>query len=129
MKDTKAISALFVVSAIYDGALGIGFLFAPGRLFELVKVTPPNHAGYVQFSAALLIVFAIMFLAIAKDPKGNKGLILYGILLKLSYCGVVFYYWFTSGIPHVWKPFAVVDLVFLAAFVMACSLLSKQEAG
>ena len=113
------VSALFVTAALYDGLLGLAFLIAPGAVFNTFAVTPPNHFGYVQFPAALLLVFALMFAAVAKDPVRNRGLIPYGMLLKLAYCGVTFAYWFTGGIPVMWKPFAVADLVFLAFFAWA----------
>lgn len=126
MKSFPAIRALFVVSALYDGLLGIVFLFATGCVFQRFGVTPPNHPGYVQFSAALLIVFAIMFAAIAMDPQGNRNLIPYGMLLKVSYCGVVGFHWFTTGLPSMWKPFCVFDLIFLALFVWAWNALRAQ---
>ena len=61
MRTKRAIPVLFIVAAIYDGLLGAVFLFGSGVLFQWFGVTPPNHAGYVQFPAALLIVFAVMF--------------------------------------------------------------------
>ena len=117
MKTKPLITALFVVAALYDGLLGVVFLLAPEYLFTVFNVTPANHPGYIQFPAALLIVFALMFAAIAVDPVRNRNLIAYGILLKVSYSGIVFYYWATSGIPAMWKPFAVFDLLFMLAFV------------
>lgn len=122
----RAIPILFRVAALYDGILGIAFLVAAPALFEWVGVTPPNHFGYVHFPAALLIVFALMFLSIARAPVVNRGLIQYGILLKVSYCAVAFYHWFTAGIPFIWKPFAIADLVFLVLFVFAQSALKKR---
>jgi hypothetical protein len=113
------ISPLFYIAALYDGALGLSFLVKPGAVFRRLGVTPPNHPGYVQFPAALLIIFTLIFLRIAADPAGNRGLIPYGILLKLSYCGIVFYYWPTGDLSWIWKPFAVCDLAFLILFVRA----------
>src|ERR1035437_8081991 len=107
------ISTLFVIAALYDGLLGLAFLIGGDAVFKAFAVTPPNHIGYVQFPAALLIVFATMFAAVAKNPMRYRCLIPYGILLKISYCGVVFLHWFAGGIPYMWKPFAVFDLVFL----------------
>ena len=124
MKKT-AVRFLFLVSAGYDGMLGMFFLFAGGRMFEWFRVPPPNHFGYVQFPAAILIVFGIMFMAVAINPLGNRNLIPYGMLLKASYCGVVFYHWFTTGVPYMWKPFAICDLMFLALFVWAYGALRK----
>ncbi len=121
----KAVSLLFVVAAVYDGLLGLLFLFAGPSAFQWFDVTPPNHWGYMQFPAAILIVFAIMFAVVAKDPVANRNLIPYGMLLKVSYCGVVFFHWSKAGIPDMWKPFAICDLIFLVLFVWAYRSLAK----
>ncbi len=119
MTETKWIPVLFWVAAAYDGVLGLAFLAAPARLFELLDITPPNHFGYVHFPAALLVVFALLFVAIARDAERNRNLIPFGMLLKVSYCGVVFVHWFTAGVPSMWKPFAVMDVLFLVLFLVA----------
>ena len=128
MRTKRAITALFIVSAIYDGLLGVAFLFGSGALFQWFGVTPPNHPGYVQFPAALLIVFAVMFMVIAMNPVKNRNLIPYGIMLKASYCGVILFHWFTAGLPGMWKPFCISDLVFLVAFAWAWTAL-RGETG
>jgi hypothetical protein len=127
MKSERNIRILFAIAAAYDGILGLIFLLRPYFLFERFGVTPPNHPGYVQFPAALLIVFAFMFAAVARDPSGNRNLIPYGILLKVSYCGTVFYHWAVSGVPYLWKPFAFADLLFLGAFLWAFSALARHR--
>lgn len=126
MKTGKAIPVLFFIAALYDGVLGAVFLVAGGAVFAWQEVTPPNHMGYVQFPAALLLVFAMMFAAIARDPRANRNLIPYGMWLKVCYCGVVLYYWLTTGIPDMWKPFCVFDLVFLALFAWAWTALGRE---
>jgi hypothetical protein len=117
---------LFVLAALYDGILGLLFLAAPGDVFERFQVAPPNHFGYVQFSAALLLIFAWMFAAVAMAPQRNRNLIPYGMGLKAAYCSLVFYYWFTIQIPTMWKPFAVADLAFLVLFLLAYVQLGKR---
>lgn len=122
---TRAASGLFLLAALYDGVLGLLFLIAPAWAFEVAEVTPPNHMGYVRFPAALLLVFAAMFLGIARQPRARAGLIPYGIGLKLSYVGVVFGYELSQGIPAMWLPFAWADLVFLVLFAWAWTSLSR----
>ena len=128
MRTKRAITTLFIVAAIYDGLLGVAFLFGSGALFRWFGVTPPNHPGYVQFPAALLIVFAVMFMAIAMNPVRNRNLIPYGIMLKASYCGVILFHWFAAGLPGMWKPFCIFDLVFLVAFAWALTALRGEKA-
>jgi hypothetical protein len=126
MKTQAAIRLLFIGAAIYDGVLGAIFLFASGAPFQWFGVIPPNHPGYVQFPAALLIVFSLMFAAVAVHPVNNRNLIPYGILLKLSYCGVVSFHWVTAGIPNMWKPFCIFDLVFMLLFAWAWITLRNR---
>jgi hypothetical protein len=126
MKTKQAIAGLFFIAAIYDGLLGAAFLLFSNALFKGFEVTPPNHPGYVQFPAALLIVFAIMFMVVAVNPVKNRSLILYGILLKISYCGVILSHWLTGGIPDMWKPFCISDSVFLVTFIWAWAALRKE---
>ena len=117
---------VFSIAALYDGLLGIAFLVAGERLFAAYKVTPPNHWGYIQFPAALLVVFALMFAAIARRPWQNRNLIPYGILLKMAYCSVIGWHWRQHNIPEMWLPFAVIDFAFLILFIPAWFALANE---
>jgi len=129
MKNPLWIVLLFAIAAAYDGVLGFGFLAAPDYPFKVFHVTPPNHMGYVQFPAALLLIFALMFVAIAIDPAKNRNLIIYGILLKVAYCGVTLAHWLTTDIPDMWKPFTIVDLVMGLLFIWAYAALSSATSS
>ena len=126
------VKGLFVIAAIYDGVLGLLFLFFPGLAFEIFEVVPPNHFAYVQFPAILLLIFAAMFFRVAQDPIANRFIMLYGVALKTGYSGLVFYYMLTTGVPQMWVPWAWADLVFLALFLMSWNFtgrLAKASAG
>jgi len=120
------IKLLFCIAGLYDFVLGIGFLAAGPRLFELTGTTPPNHWGYVYFVCLLLMTFGAMFFAVAAAPAANRNLIPFGIMLKASYAGVVGYYWATIDVPSMYKPFAVVDAVMLVLFVVAYLQLGRS---
>lgn len=125
MPSLRWVSLVFAVAAVYDGILGLGFLFAADALLRSFAVTPPNHPGYLQFIAALLIVFGLMFAALARNPIANRNCIPYGILLKVAYCAVAFFHWFAGNLPVVWKPMAVIDLLFLPLFFWAYKVVTK----
>jgi hypothetical protein len=127
MKSNKWISILFWVGGIYDALLGVLFLLFGMSIFEMYNITPPNHIGYIQFPAALLIIFGLMFIAIARNPIAWRHFIIYGILLKVAYCGTVFSHWFLTGLPWIWKPFAICDLIFGVLFVIAYMQLKKSK--
>lgn len=117
MKSLQDIRFIFYFAAVYEGTLGLLFTFAAPAVFEIAKVTPPNHWGYVHFAASMLAIFALLFLQIAKNPIQHRSLILYGILLKASYIGVVLWHELHGGVPAVWKSFAAFDTVFLVLFI------------
>ena len=89
MNRTSRYSIPFLLSGLFDGVLGVGFILAAPELFEWLGIPPLEHYGYIHFAAALLIVFALMFMVIARAPIANRNLIPYGMLLKVSYCSVV----------------------------------------
>ena len=126
-KSLKAVRWLFVVVGLYDGLLGGVFLLAPAWAMKTAGIADPPHAGYVQFSAALLVVFAAMFFGIAGRPRRNRNLIPYGIGLKIAYCGVVGWYWWAGQASMIWKPFLVCDVIFLVAFVWAYAALRRSR--
>jgi hypothetical protein len=125
---TNWIRPFFVVAGLYDAILGLAFLLFARQLYEVFGVTPPNHYGYVQFPALLLLVFAAMFFRIAADPVRWRVMMPYGMGLKVAYCGTVFWYGATTGIPTMWLPWAWADLVFLILFVVAWLMTGNLEA-
>ena len=126
MKKKPVIRWLFALAALYDGALGVAFLFAAGPIYRLFGVPEPNHFAYVQFPAALLVVFALMFASVATDPGGNRNLIPYGVLLKVSYAAVVILHWLGGNMPGMWKPFALIDVAMALLFVWAYGVLGRH---
>lgn len=125
MESRTPFRLLFLASAAYDGLLGIAFLVAGSRIFSAAGITPPNHWGYVDFSASLLLLFSIMFLQISRDPAKNRLLIPYGILLKACYAGTVLWHAFNGGVPPLWKVFAAADTLFAFLYAAALSKLRK----
>ena len=123
---TEWIRPLFVVAGLYDALLGGVFLVAWPALYERFGVTPPNHPAYVQFAAAVIVIFGVGFLMVAAAPERNRDIVKLGILLKLAYAGTVLYYWGRGRMPAMWVPFAWIDLAFLAAFVFALGALGPR---
>jgi hypothetical protein len=122
------IRVLFVAAGLYDFIIGLTFLFFGIPLFEAAAVPLPNHWAYIQFGSLMLMIFGTMFFAIARDPIANRNLIPYGLLLKLSYSGLTAYYWATTDCPFLFKPFAIIDGVMFALFLVAYRQC-QQDAG
>jgi len=129
MMTTSMVRALFGLAAVYDFVIGLVFLLLGRQLFELAAIPFPNHWGYIQFCALMLMIFGAMFATIAMDPGGNRNLMPFGMLLKVSYVSVVGYYWATSGCPMLFKPFVVIDLLMLVLFVVAYNRVAPATAS
>jgi hypothetical protein len=125
--NTKWIKVLYVIAGLYDGGLGLMFLVFGESLFRAFNIEPPNHIGYAQFPAALLLVFAAMFFNVAVNPVKFRALIPYGVGLKLAYCGTVFWNQLTYSIPRIWITWAWADLVFLILFLVAWNITRERQ--
>jgi hypothetical protein len=68
MKNNTFAKILFSIACMYDLILGIGYLFLTDKVYGLFQVELPNHMGYIQFPALLLLIFAWMFFQIVQDP-------------------------------------------------------------
>ncbi|HCQ67585.1 MAG TPA: hypothetical protein DIU07_21680 [Rhodobacteraceae bacterium] len=115
----KSIKILYVVAGLYDLILGFVYFFAHERLFTFFDVPSAGHPTYVEFPAILLVLFGVMFLQISSNPVRHRAMIPYGIGLKAAFSGLAFWYEFTVGVSDMWIPMAVIDLLFLTAFVLA----------
>jgi hypothetical protein len=117
MKSLTSIRILYAVACLYEGVLGLAFLVAAPSIFGMAGITPPNHWGYVHFAAGILVIFALMFLTIARQPVENRNLIVYGVLLKVCYVATVGWHWYAGGVPNLWKYFAAADALFAIGFI------------
>ncbi len=124
---TGWIKAIFFIAGVLDVLVGITFLFFANTIYDWMGVTRANHPGYIEFPALLIIIFGIMMIRIASDPIRFREFIWYGVGLKASYAGVVFYYMLSSGIPFMWVPFAIMDAVFLVLFITAWKMLGVKS--
>jgi len=121
------IKIVFYSTGIYDVLLGVYFFFFGNSVFDMFSVTRPNHAGYIQFPALLLVIFGFLFLRIARDPSKYRELMWYGMGLKGAYSGVVLYHlWFGEGMPFMWVPFAIIDIVYLLLIFLSWKILGKS---
>ena len=123
----KLIKAVFYLSALYDALIGATGILFPYIAFDMFDVTRPNHVGYVQFPAILLLIFGAMFYRVARDPVANRALMLYGVALKAGYSGLIFYYLLTTGVPAMFVPFAWADLAFLVLFVLSWRWVGSES--
>lgn len=125
---TEWVKPLFVFAAVYDLVLGLGFAGFFKSILPRFQVPLPNHDAYLQLPAALIAIFGIGFWYVARDPGRNRDLIRLGVMLKLAFAGIVLAHYAAGTMPLMWVPFAVADLLFLVAFLMALGALKEPRA-
>ena len=125
----KLVRVLFGIAGAYDFLIGVAFVFFGPQVFDAVGIPHPDTWAYIHFGSLLLAIFGLMFFAVAYDPHTNRNLIRYGLLLKLSYVGLVLYYWYATNVsvPLVFILFAMIDAVMYALFLMAYLRLPKMS--
>ncbi|HUO97361.1 MAG TPA: hypothetical protein VMU01_01755 [Rhizomicrobium sp.] len=119
------IKSLFVIAGIYDVVLGLGMLVASSQIAHLASIALPDP-GYVEFPALLVALFGIMFLHVAGNPAARRVLIPYGMGVKASYSGVVFWHQLTGSVAALWIPLAWADFAFLVLFFFAWRALAPK---
>jgi len=120
------IKPLLLLAAAYDLILGLAALLAFKPIYQRFAVTLPNHAGYVQWGAAVVIVFGIGFWLAAMNPARNRDIIVMGVLFKLAFAGTVLGHDFLGSVPTIWVPFAWADLAFALLFMAMLRSLPRS---
>lgn len=109
----------FLVAALYDIVLGAGFFFLYAPLWDAFNVALPSSISYIHLTAAFVFVQGVGYWFVYQDPDGNRGIVKTGLIYKIAFSGLAFYYWAIGDLLHpVFLLFGALDLLFLAGFVM-----------
>lgn len=107
----------FLVAALYDIVLGLGFFFLYDPLFSALGIALPNNTSYIHLTAAFVFVQGLGYWFVWQDPPANLGIVKLGIVYKAIFSGLAFYYLAIGELLHpAFLVFAVADLLFLAGF-------------
>lgn len=107
----------FYVAALYDLVLGAAFFVAYGPIWELLGLELPNNISYIHLTAAFVFVQGLGYWIVARDPKGNRGIVLMGIAYKFAFAALAFYYLAIGELLHpTFLAFGILDVLFLVGF-------------
>ena len=119
---------LFLLAALYDGVLGVVFLFFYGPIYQSLGVPLPNRPSYIHLSAAFVLAQGVGYWFVYRNMLRNVDLVKVGVVYKAAYTLVSAYYLLAGQLLHaMFAWFAVCDLLFLLAFVRF--LVLAQPAG
>jgi len=108
----------FLIAAIYDLILGIAFFFFYEPIFSYFSIPLPNYAMYLQMAAAFVIAMGIGYYFIFLNLYRNVDLVKLGIVYKLVYSGLTFYWYLANLANIVFLWFAFIDAFFLITFIV-----------
>lgn len=119
MRSLKLYQNMFLFAFVYDLVLGLVFFLFYGQVYSAFSITTPGNPAYLQMSAAFVVVQGWLYYFVYRNMERNIDIVKIGLIYKLVYVGVVFYYWASVGVPHpLFKLFAFFDLVFAVLFVL-----------
>ena len=128
LKNEKSYRNLFLVAALYDFILGFAFFMALPSFFEnIFKIPAPNYPAFFQAAAAFIIIMGIGFYFVYLNLYRNIDIVKLGIVFKLVYTAVAFYYVFIENMPWIFSLFGFLDLIFIVFFVFFLRAVKKER--
>jgi hypothetical protein len=130
----KYYKGLFLFTAVYDMIFGIVFTFFPKWPYELMGISQklPEYLAYLSLIGAFLFVIGVAYFLIYRgDLQKNIDLILVGVLYKLAYFSITFFYFAIDDIPHIlfFVVFGVFDFVMFILMTECYISIRKQSRG
>ncbi len=114
----KLYKAVFLVAALYDVVLGVGFFFLYKPLFDNLNIALPNNTSYIHLTAGFVFVQGIGYWFVYRNMLRNVDLVKMGIVYKVIFSAVAVYYLVIGELLHaVFGWFAVFDGGFLLLFI------------
>ena len=118
---------LFLIAALYDFILGFVFFAFMGFFLEdILKLTLPLYPAFFQAAAAFVFVMGVGFYFVYRNMYRNIDIVKVGIIFKLFYTGLAFYYVFFGGMPWIFSVFGFLDLVFIVFFVFFLRAVRRE---
>jgi hypothetical protein len=112
------IHRLFAFVGCIEFAVGLSFIFMQDLVFQVAGIAPVSPE-YVQLPAFFIMIFGLIMFQIARDPVKNRDLIIYPILFKVTFIGIVLYNYYFGRMAPLWLAFVGFDVVYLAGFIAA----------
>lgn len=119
----------FLVAAAYDIVLGAAFIFLYKPILDVLDITAPDNKSYIHLAAVFVLVQGISYLFAYRDMRANRDLILVGIIYKLAYALVAFYYLAIDDLLHwIFFVFGLIDVLFMLFFIQVLRVTKPEPA-
>ena len=126
-KKEQSYRNLFLIAAIYDFILGLIFFIFWHFIFDhILKIPYPNYLAFYQAAAAFIFAMGLGFYFVYLNIYRNIDIVKLGIVFKLFYTAVAFYYAFVDNMPLIFAAFGFLDLIFVVFFVLFLRSVKRE---
>lgn len=109
----------FVVAALYDGLLGLGFFLLYRPIFDALGIPRPPNSSYVLLTAGFIAVQGLGYFLVSRDMLRNVDIVKMGVVYKLVYTSLAVYYLVTGQLLHaIFAWLGACDALFLIGFLV-----------
>jgi len=127
LKKERSYRNLFLIAALYDFILGsVFFVFLPFFFEDVFEIPAPNYPAFFQAAAAFVFVMGIGFYFVFLNLYRNIDIVKLGIVFKLVYTTVAFYYVFIENMPWIFSIFGFLDLIFIVFFILFLRAVKRE---
>ena len=127
LKREKSYRNLFLIAALYDFILGLFFFVFWRYIFDyILKIPYPNYPAFYQAAAAFIFAMGLGFYFVYLNMYRNIDIVKLGIVFKIFYTGVAFYYVFVENMPWIFSLFGFLDLTFIVFFVFFLRAVKRE---
>ncbi|MFC1976911.1 hypothetical protein ACFLWS_01390 [Chloroflexota bacterium] len=124
----KSYRNLFLIAALYDFILGSVFFFYLPFFFEnIFKITAPNYPAFFQAAAAFVFVMGVGFYFVYLNLYRNIDIVKLGIVFKLVYAALAFYYVLIENMPWIFSLFGFLDIIFIVFFIVFLRAVKREK--
>ena len=128
LRKEKSYRNLFLIAALYDFILGFVFFVFLRFFFEdIFRIPLPNYPAFFQAAAAFVFVMGVGFYFVYRNMYRNIDIVKLGIVFKLVYTVLAFYYVFIENIPWIFSVFGFLDIIFIVFFVFFLRAVKREK--
>ena len=96
-------------------------------LENVFKIPAANYPAFSQAAAAFVFVMGVGFYFVYLNLYRNIDIVRLGIVFKLVYTALAFYYVFAGGMPWIFSLFGFLDLTFVVLFIFFLRALRRER--
>ena len=111
MKAKNFFKLFFIIVGVYDVLLGASFAIWYKNIYAYLKISLPNHPGYIFVPALFIVAGGIGEFLIAKNLLRNVDLAIMRMVMKLSFALAVFYSYFKFSVPAIFMLISVASII------------------